>query len=115
MKIYKHFLFLFLIMQTSHPITYFRAIETLETIKEIILNKKKGALLRFGDGDLALASGAPSGTQAFCPRLQKEMIQTFGMNDPYILKTLPLLCPEHGGPEVELFYQEILVNFIKIK
>ena len=97
-------------MQTSHPITYFRAIETLETIKEIILNEKKGALLRFGDGDIALANGARSGSHEFSLELQKEMIETFGMNDPCILKTLPFLNYEFGGPEVEFFYGKNQLN-----
>ena len=103
MKNYKSILVLFII-QTTYPFTYFRSVETLNSIKEIILNKEKGALLRFGDGDLALAHGGRSGTHDYSDQLKNEMIETFGMNDRYLLKTLPLICHEHGGPEVELFY-----------
>ncbi len=102
---YKKIAVSFLLIPTAcHSITYFKSIETLEAIKTIIQHKKKGALLRFGDGDLALANGIRSGTHEFRERLQKEMIEAFGMNDPYILKTLPFFNYEFGDPEVEFFY-----------
>ncbi len=95
-------------VQYACPFTYFRSVETLQTIQNIIIDKKKGAYLRFGDGDFALAHGIRSGTHEFSTALQNEIIETFGMNDPYIIKTLLLLCQEHGGPEVEMFYGEHL-------
>ncbi len=103
---YKNLFVCLSLIQTAHPFTYVPAIETLQAIEEIILNKKKGAWLRFGDGDLALAYGKRSGTHKYRPHLEIEMKEAFAMNDPYILKSLPLICPEHGGTESELFYPE---------
>ena len=68
MKLFKIFIFFVLIFtycSSSSPFIYLRSIETLTIIEEIINNKEKGALLRFGDGDLALAYGSPSGTHQF--------------------------------------------------
>ncbi len=112
MLFYKRVFFLLLFIQATHPFTYIRSVETLNVLKQLMLNKKKGALLRFGDGDLALAHGARSGTHEISINLQNEMREAFGMNDPYILKTLPLLCHEHGGPEAKMFYvdQELHEN-----
>ena len=110
MLFYKRVFALLLCVQTTHPFTYIHSIETLNVLKEVMLNKKKGALLRFGDGDLALAYGVRSGTHEISLELQNEMMQAFGMNDPYILKTLPLLCPEHGGAEAKMFYVDQEMN-----
>ena len=38
------------------------------------------------------------------------MREAFGMNDTYILKTLSLLCHEHGGDEAEMFYIGYTLN-----
>lgn len=101
---YKNLLFLFFITQAMFPFTYFKSVQTLDAIKEIITIKKKGAFLRFGDGDFALAHGVRSGTHEISSALETEMREAFAMNDGGILKTLPLLCREHGGAEVEMFY-----------
>ncbi len=104
----KIILIFFCFVQYAWPFTYFRSVETLQTIQNIIINKKKGAYLRFGDGDFALAHGIRSGTHTFSTALQNEMIEAFGMNDPYIIKTLLLVCQHHGGHEVKMFHGKYL-------
>lgn len=77
--------------------------ETLLKIKEIISNKKKGAYLRFGDGDLELAHGQRDMLQCADHALQHEMQEALAINGPTVLKTLPLYCPELGGHEHGMF------------
>ncbi len=83
-----------------HPAYRFhQSKETLETISHIISAQKKGAYLRFGDGDLVLAHGKKDLYQNASKKLQTEMQKALAMNGPTILKTLPLHCKEFGGWE----------------
>ncbi|KKP36089.1 MAG: hypothetical protein UR26_C0001G0133 [candidate division TM6 bacterium GW2011_GWF2_32_72] len=83
------------IIKTEFPnLKLYNTEETLDKIKQIILNKKKGAYLRFGDGDILLAHGIKDLYQIPNLELQSEMQETLQLNDTNILKTLPLQCPE---------------------
>jgi len=76
---------------------------TLMSIMEIIKQKKKGAYLRFGDGDVNLALGKTDMKQTPNHLLQQEMREALGINGPTVLKALPLHCKEFGGLEPGMF------------
>jgi len=78
-------------------ITYYSAEETLEKIKEIIEKKEKGMYLRFGDGDVDLASGRRSDKyQKINKVLTQELQEAFCLEGETIIKTLPLNCEGYG-------------------
>lgn len=77
--------------------------ETLTKIMEIISGRMKGAYLRFGDGDINLATGTSDLLQQYHRSLSLEMKETFSMNGPTILKTLNLQCREFNGFEPGMF------------
>jgi len=66
--------------------------EMIDKIKEIITSRKKGALLRFGDGDLYIAKGGKSNHQKPDKKLAREMREAFQLDGPSIMKTLPIDC-----------------------
>lgn len=73
--------------------------DTLTKITEIISNKQKGAYFRFGDGDINLALGINDLLQPARDQLLVEMREAFLINEPTVLKTLPLYCREFNGYE----------------
>ena len=75
---------------------FYTSKDTIESIKKIILNKEKGLYLRFGDGDVNLANGKSDLMQVDNNNIRSEMIEAFGLNEPNILKSLPLHCKEYG-------------------
>ncbi len=77
--------------------------DTLSTIAKIISAKQKGAYLRFGDGDVNLALGLNDALQSRNQSLMYEMREAFSLQDPHILKTLPLYCKEFNGYEEGMF------------
>ena len=100
-------LFIILFLQRAEAsfenLTFHKTIETLEKIKEIIVNKQKGAYLRFGDGDIVLANGGNDLLQTQNRQLQLEMREALALNGPTVLKTLPLYCKEFNGWESGMF------------
>lgn len=78
---------------------FHKTIDTLETIRQIIMNQEKGAYLRFGDGDINLAYGKVDMMQEPNPRLQQEMREAFALDGPTVLKCIPLYCKEFDGYE----------------
>lgn len=80
-------------------LTFHQSIDTLNTIRKIILNQEKGVYLRFGDGDVYLANGMDDSLQTNNLFLRFEMEQAFSLNGPNVLKCLPLHCREMGGYE----------------
>ena len=62
----------------------------------IIAKKKKGAYLRFGDGDISLAMNRPDMLQKESPNLCKEMREACALHSNHILKCLVLTCPAIG-------------------
>lgn len=81
---------------------FYKSEETLEAIESIILNKEKGAYLRFGDGDINLANGDNDLLQENNSLLSHEMSEALSMSNKNILKSLPLHCKEYGW-EVGMF------------
>jgi len=77
--------------------------QTLMTIMDIIQQQKKGAYLRFGDGDVNLALGKADMKQTANRMLQQEMLKALSINGPTVLKALPLHCKEFGGLESGMF------------
>ena len=73
---------------------FHEVIETAEKIIDIIEREKKGGYLRFGDGDIFLAEGNRDVLQKSTENLAIEMRETFRLNGPNILKSLPLHCSE---------------------
>lgn len=84
-------------------ISYHTTKETLLKIKNIISQKEKGAYLRFGDGDVNLATGTRELMQSFNPNLQKEMIEAFLLEAPTIIRGFPLYSKEFNGYEEGMF------------
>lgn len=78
---------------------FHKTIDTLETIRTLIMNQEKGVYLRFGDGDINLAYGKVDMMQEPNERLQKEMREAFALNGPMVLKCIPLYCKEFDGYE----------------
>lgn len=84
------FVCLFIVYETLPNFIYHNDDETVELIKKIIENKEKGAYLRIGDGDTALAAGLNSGTHQNNRLLQQEAKKVLLMEGKNIIKTLPL-------------------------
>jgi hypothetical protein len=107
LKIVPFFFFLVcnaLVSKNPYPQLRFHQSErTLTTIMNIIKQKKKGAYLRFGDGDVNLALGKADMKQTPNHLLQQEMREALGINGPNALKALPLHCKEFGGLEPGMF------------
>src|SRR4051794_18866224 len=62
--------------------------ETLKTIEHFIDEKRRGAYMRFGDGDVSLALGKKDMLQASTKKLSEEMNEAFSLKGPGIIKTL---------------------------
>ena len=79
--------------------------ETLDTVKDIISKKEKGVYLRLGDGEInvAVGGGAIEQIEQRGSRLQAEMQEAFLLNEPNVLKALPLNCKEFGGFEQGMY------------
>ena len=104
-KINYSIVFLLLIFNClrSNTLKFHQSKDTLETIKNIITSRKKGAYLRFGDGDVALANGSADMLQKCSKSLQKEMREAFLLQGENIIKALPLHCKELNGFEIGMF------------
>jgi len=83
-------------------ITYYDCEETLEKIMDIIEKKEKGMYLRFGDGDVLLATGRRDINQKFSEKVSAELQEAFALEDKNILKTLPLNCDGYGACSSEM-------------
>lgn len=84
-------------------IKFHQSKETLSKILEVISKKEKGAYFRFGDGDVRLANNIVDLMQVPIPELAEEMREALGINNPNVLKTLPLYCNKYGGLEAGMF------------
>jgi len=85
--------------------------ETFAKIVSTISQQKKGAYLRFGDGEINQAIGKPNSTQKPCHGLMIEMREALTLNGPTIFKTLPLYCTEFDGYEEGMFPGNHEVSF----
>jgi glycosyltransferase involved in cell wall biosynthesis len=70
--------------------------ETLALIARHLQDRKPGAYLRFGDGDVRLLAGVGDVLQKPSPALTTEMQQTFLLRNEGIFKALALDCPAFG-------------------
>jgi predicted O-methyltransferase YrrM len=73
--------------------------ETLDVIQQSVRSRKKGAYLRFGDGDTYIASGGNDSYQQGNPQIMQEMIEAFSISDKEVLKAFPFHTENHGKEE----------------
>src|ERR1700742_1558188 len=84
---------------TPVPFIFHSTQETMAKIVDILSTKQKSAYLRFGDGDACLAWGGSELLQLVSPELTKEMQETFALDGPTILKSLPIHSKALGSYE----------------
>lgn len=82
----------FTLDQIAPNLKYYTAKETLNKIVGLISSKQKGAYLRFGDGEFALAKGRNWGKQQLIKGIELEMRKAMSLNGPTILKSIPMNC-----------------------
>ncbi len=82
---------------------FFSTHQTLKEISTVIASKKKGVYLRFGDGDVNLATGKYDMLQVNSSKLTNEMKETFALNGPTIFKSLSLHCKKLNTWEKGMF------------
>jgi len=75
--------------------------ETLDEISRLILSKRGGAYLRFGDGDVFLLNGRPDRLQIWSEGLSQELLESFCMTGPTVIKGLAIHS-ERFGKELEM-------------
>jgi len=83
--------------------------ETLETLETHIGEKKQGAYMRFGDGDVFLAIGQNEMMQKTNPALAQEMKEAFAMKGEGIFKSLAIHHKQYGC-EKEMYVGNHLQN-----
>lgn len=84
-------------------------VETLESIARLIDDEKKGAYMRFGDGDVYLALGQNEMLQKANPQLSLEMKEAFSLKGNGIIKALAIHSKQYGL-ENEMFEGNHLQN-----
>ena len=94
----------------SH-LVYHDSRDTLSTVLEVIKSGQKGMFMRFGDGDINLATGKHDMFQHSNARLQHEMREAMGINGPGVLKGLCLQCKEFGGFEEGMLPGKFLSSY----
>lgn len=107
-----------LIKEISLSVRIVSTYDTLNELNDCFLNKKKGAYLRFGDGDIYLSTGRNDSFQEASQLLQVEMKEAFNTSGPNILKAIPIHsdlfgCDKHmfiGNHKVS---DENAISFLK--
>jgi hypothetical protein len=84
-------------------LTYYSTEETLNAILEVVEKQEKGVYLRFGDGDINLASGVSELYQKSNLELTKLMKDAINLRDKNVIKTLPLHNKEWDTLEEGMF------------
>lgn len=77
--------------------------ETLDKISEMVESNTPGGYFRFGDGDVALATGVTELLQQSNPTLRRYMKDAMRLKDDRILRTLPLHTKEWDTLEDGMF------------
>ena len=72
---------------------------TLQHCYNAIIDKHPGCYLRFGDGDIFLLYGKNDMLQVSDAQLQREMLEAFQCNGPFIFKALPIHSSRFGYEE----------------
>jgi hypothetical protein len=83
----------------SKKINVVSPIETLDQIENSILNNKRGAYLRFGDGDVFLLKGKKDAYQTNSDLLSDEMKEAFLIQGNHIYKCLAIHSDFFGYEE----------------
>jgi hypothetical protein len=99
----------FIIEDISRSAYIVSPLETLSVIENLIKEKKPGAYLRFGDGDIYLAIGNNDSFQKSTKMLGKEMNESFSLKGPGIIKSL-IIHSEIYGYEREMFIGNHLIT-----
>ena len=84
-------------------------LKTLEEIEQSIYQQKKGAFMRFGDGDAYLAVGINDTLQTSNPAISKEMREAFSLKGENIFKSLSIHSHNYGF-EKEMYVGNHLVK-----
>jgi len=71
--------------------------ETLRVASHLIRTARRGAYLRFGDGEVNLLDGSgPAAAQRSTPLLAEEIREAFALGGPGIMKSLMIHSPRFG-------------------
>lgn len=90
-------IFLHRVMETVSSAAFILPpMESLNAIGEFIRNKKQGVYMRFGDGDVFLATGKKDMLQQTSNKLSREMQEAFSMRGPGIIKALAIHSDIYG-------------------
>lgn len=84
-------------------------IETLEVVRIFIVQQKRGAYMRFGDGDIFLALGKSEAFQVSGESLALEMKEAFSLKGKRVLKAL-MLHSDLYGSEKEMYIGNHLIS-----
>lgn len=84
-------------------------IQTLEGISKIIIEQKKGAYMRFGDGDAFLSVGLNDMLQKSNQNLSIEMQEAFALKGDGIFKSLSIHSKKYGY-EIEMYEGNHMVS-----
>ena len=74
--------------------------ETLNTLYELLSSKSKVYYSRFGDGDFLIMQGQREMMHTWSPELQKELHESFSINDELYLKGTMVNEPTFNGHEL---------------
>ena len=75
---------------------------TLEKLYNLLSTESKVYYCRFGDGDFSIMSGEGRCIEhAASPELQKELIESFTINDPNYIKGVMVIEPTYNGVELQ--------------
>lgn len=80
----------------SNNISIVSTVDTLNEVEASILDNRRGAYLRFGDGDVFLMNGREDSYQRSNKKLSEEMKDAFLMQGPHIYKCLAIHSDRFG-------------------
>lgn len=72
---------------------------TINKVRDLISRRIRGMYLRFGDGDIKLATGSSGGRHKYNPKMAIEMQESFAIDHPNVLRTLPIHSIKYGLEE----------------
>jgi len=99
----------YLVCEISKSTNIVSPLKTLEKIQKSISNKKRGAYMRFGDGDAFLAVGINDLFQKSSNLLSDEMKEAFSLKGEFVLKSLSIHSILYGY-EREMYNDNHLVS-----
>src|SRR5689334_18970954 len=84
-------------------------LKTLEVIQNFIEENKPGAYMRFGDGDIFVATGKNALLHTSTKQLREEMKESFSMKGPDIIKALSIHSEIYGS-EKEMYVGNLMLK-----